>query len=209
MFVRNVDAAAPCAITGPSTAVATATLLSKAGLVLWGRLDPVAGNLVGSATSVATCKTTPFANNVLRWLPAGDEGVTFLDETALTTDDSTLRYSAITNGTLPAQGTALQTHARSNYAPLAPTLPAILYTGATTAAAGLYIYVGPPLPGAAPPGDGGATDGPTDGGADANDATGGDADAASADADAAGVDADAAGGDADAAGAADADHDAG
>jgi len=183
MFVRNVAAPAPCAITGPSTAVPTATLFAKAGTVLWARLDP-SGALQGSSTSVASCKTTTFANNVQRWLPAGDDGLTVLDDTAPTADDSTLRFSALANGVLPARGTQLQTHVQAIYAPLAPVLPAVLFTGATTATSGLYVYVGPPLPGtASPAGDAGVTEGGADAAPEA-----GDGGAADADASAGGVD---------------------
>jgi hypothetical protein len=177
IWVRDVAAAAPCKAAAPSTAVPTATLFGKAGTVLWARLDN-SGLLQGMATSVASCQSTPFATNVLRWIAAGDDALTILDDTAPTADDSTLRYSKVDDGVLPARGTALQTHVTGIYGPLVPTLPAVLYTGATAATAGLYVYMGPPL-GAlpTPPGDGGAmeagTDATTDvadGGTDAVDA---------------------------------------
>jgi hypothetical protein len=176
MFARNVTAQAPCMVAGPGQAVPTATMFAKGSIVLWPRLDPLAGDLQGMSTSVAGCKTTPFANNVLRWIAAGDDALTILDETSQVADDSSLRYSRLVNGALPAQGTLLQTHVAGVYGPALPNVPVILYNGATQATNGLFAYIGPPLVGTTPPaGDAGATEGgteagATDGGTDAADA---------------------------------------
>jgi hypothetical protein len=163
LWARDVTAMAPCAVDDKPQAV-TASLFAKGSTVLWARLDPLTGNLQGTATTVADCKATPFANNVLRWIPAGDDALTILDDTAQTDDDSTLRYSRLVNGALPAQGTALQTHVQSVYAPAVPGAPVILYTSATMATAGLYAYIGPPLVATTPPA---ADAGTTEAGADA------------------------------------------
>jgi hypothetical protein len=164
IWARAVTASAPCAVAGPSQALQTVTMFNKGGTVLWARLDPGTGDLQGMATVVNGCKSTPFANNVLRWIPAGDDALTILDDTSpADQEDSTLRYSRAVNGVLPAQGTLVQTHVMAVYGPLLPTLPVALYTSATQATAGLYAYIGPPLVGTtAPATDGGVPDGGTD-----------------------------------------------
>jgi hypothetical protein len=151
LYARSATGAETCVVVSPPAAVQGA--LSPSGsLALWERYDVATGERQGIATTLASCASTPFATRLGALLPAGDAAYVYADEVDEAASEATLRYARVVNGALSPVA-QIQTRAAPVFAPLAPALPAVMYTVATgTSADGLYAYVDP-----APPDAGGGS----------------------------------------------------
>jgi hypothetical protein len=166
LYVAANDGKRPCAMAASPIAFLAPDFLDSGDYSAWGRLNSVTTEIEGVYTTLATCTTKKFATEVFSWTPIGSEGYVFLDELFLDPDrpdinEATLRYSKLDNGALPARGTSIQTRAQFTYAPLLPTLAAVVYeVKAGTSADGLYINASLPFTTkpVVPPPDGGAPD---------------------------------------------------
>jgi hypothetical protein len=156
LFGWSTTLAAPCAISSAPSAAGFATLLSQNHVVVWDQGDVRTQAFSGAVTSLSSCATTAFGPDIIRWQPAGDDRLVFLDGATGGSATGTLRATRVENDGLADQGTPLQANVDSTYAALGPTLPAVVYTvTARTATDGLYIYVGPLLGAASTQSDGG------------------------------------------------------
>jgi hypothetical protein len=146
LWVRNAAAPVPCALSTAVRAIPAADMLAQNSLTVWATFDDTSSVILGQSTSIAACRTSSFATNIAGWQPAGDTTLVYEDEFAPDgSDRATLRLAAVTNGTLPAQGAVIAANASGVYAPLAPALPAVVYSVLTgTQFDGLFIYVSPP-----------------------------------------------------------------
>jgi hypothetical protein len=185
VYVGNSAGAMPCTLTATATAFLPPTFLAGGGLVAWGQFNKLTQEIEGLGTTIATCATKKFASDIFDWTAIGDEGIVFLDtiNPDPAVNEATLRYAKITQATLPAVGTVVQTRAGLNYATLLPSLPAVLYLiTSNTSADGLYLNATLPFTVTAPvPTDGGTPE--TGGGSDAGGGgdTGGGADGGASD----------------------------
>jgi hypothetical protein len=145
LYVGSATGAAPCVPTTTPTAL-DATLTPSGSVVVWDRQDAVTGDEQGLATTVSSCTSTAFASRLRALLPAhgpGSEAFVYLDDADAVADEATLRLARVVDGALVV-APPLQTRAAHVFAPLAPALPAVMYTVATgTPADGLYLYVDP------------------------------------------------------------------
>lgn len=197
LYVAANDGKRPCTLAATPIAFLPPDFLGS-DYSAWGRLNTVTGEVEGMYTSLATCVTKKFAAEIFSWVPINDEGYVFLDELALdpSVNEATLRYALIKDGMLPAAGTKIQTRSQFVYAPLLPTLSAVVYNvrSGNKDTDGLYINASLPFKTTpvVPPPDGGTPDVPanTDAGTPGTDApveaaadAGGGTDAAVADAD--------------------------
>jgi hypothetical protein len=190
LYVNTTTASIPCTLAGTTIGIPAGDFVTAGQLLAWARFNELTNQIEGLYTTIGDCRSRKYATNIAGWHPVSDEGFVYEDEfNEDGLDEATLRYSKVANMVLPTPGVLVQTRAASPYAPLLPTLDAVMYTVATkTSADGLYIntklpftttpIVPPPDGGTPPPVDGGGTDvGATEaGGGDvAAEAPGGDA----------------------------------
>jgi hypothetical protein len=139
LYAGAPGAAAPCAVLEPQEAL-HATLSAAGDLVAWDRYDTLTGETRGFSTSVGSCASAPFAEDLANLLPAGDAGFLYLDDADENAKEATLRYAGVVNGTLVPATPPIQTRAAPVFAPLQPALAAVAYTvHAGTSADGLYL----------------------------------------------------------------------
>jgi hypothetical protein len=145
VFVWTPALTSPCTAWATPSAGSVASLMSGNQVVVWKQGDVITQIASVAATSIASCATTTFGANLLRFLPAGDDRLLFLDDAEGGASAGVLRVSSV-GAQGPGRGTPLQHDVDPVYAPLSPSLPAVLYavTG-TDDADGLYIYAGPLL----------------------------------------------------------------
>jgi hypothetical protein len=168
LFIGSSTATVPCPLASTPIAAPIGTFISAGGIVAWARINGLTNQVEGMYTTASDCHSRKFAADIFRWLPVSDEGYVFLDTINPDgSDEATLRYAKVASGALPATGTVVQTLVASVFAPLLPTLPAVVYTvGTRTSADGLYINATLPfttMPVVPPPDAGPATDGSSDG----------------------------------------------
>jgi hypothetical protein len=145
VFVWTPTLGSPCTAWATPSGGSIASLMSGNRVVVWKQSDVLTQIASVASTSIASCATTTFGSNLLRFLPAGDERLVFLDDAADGAEAGILRVSDV-GAQGPDRGTPLQHDVDPVYAPLVPALPAVLYAVAgTDDADGLYIYAGPLL----------------------------------------------------------------
>jgi hypothetical protein len=174
LFVRNVDAAAPCTLSSMTLAAPLGGLLDSGGFAVWAKLDERTDEFHGFQTSVMTCASNQFASNVVRWTAIKDEGFVYEDDSSADGLEGSLRYAHLVGGAWPAMTNLVQTRAGTVYGLLLPALPAVVYTVNVNSAMVDGVYVNGTLPymssnpdaGVAPPTDAGTGGGGADGGVD-------------------------------------------
>jgi hypothetical protein len=162
IFIAGADGNKPCTLAATAIGFLAPDFLASGGVAAWGRLNSMTSEVEGIYTTVATCTSRKFASEIFSWVPIADEGYVYLDDLSPDANEATLRFAQIKDGLLPAMGTQVQTRAAFVFSSLLPTLPAVIYTVATTTPAdGLYINAKLPFTAtpAVPPPDAGATAG--------------------------------------------------
>lgn len=142
LHITTTTASAPCVLVGSPQAPNVGAFSATGQTAVWARFEELSSSFHGHFTNVATCASTRYATNVLDWTAIGDEGYIYLDDATEDGFEGTLRFSQVSNGTLPAKGTVLQMRAATVIGSLLPTLPAVIYTVTLpdqTANNGIYI----------------------------------------------------------------------
>jgi hypothetical protein len=170
LFLNSTTRTQPCTLAGTKIGLPAGDFITKGEILTWARINDLNGTIEGLYTTASDCASRKFSTNIGGWQPVSDEGLVYEDEFNQDgLDEATLRQNKVTNMALQSSGTVLQKRAASPYAPLLPTLNAVVYTIAThTSADGLYVntklsFTTTPV---VPPPDGGPEAGspPVDGG---------------------------------------------
>ena len=143
LFIASSTGGAPCALATQTVAAPTASFISGGAIAAWASVDELTNNIAGQYTTVSNCTTRVFAQNVAQWIPASDQGYVYLDQVVVLSDGVTqvgnVNYNKVSGGVLPS-GTLVGTQAAAVFAPLLPTLPAVVYSVAVGSPVdGLYI----------------------------------------------------------------------
>ena len=145
VFVWSPALAGPCTVWATPSGGNVARLMSANSVVVWKQGDVMTQIASAAATPIASCATTTFGTNLVRFLPFGDDRLVFLDDAPNDASTGILRVASVGALGVTDKGTPLQHDVDPVYAPLGPALPAVLYAVTGTAADGLYIYAGPLL----------------------------------------------------------------
>jgi hypothetical protein len=151
LWLSGAGGAAPCAMASSAIAFIPPRFVPGGSLAAWGRFNSPANQVEGVYTTTSDCATHKFASNFYTLAPvagqASDEGYVYLDDVNPDPNvfEATLRYAKVANGALPATGTSIQARAGLVYAPLLPSLPAVLYV-VTTSGPGDGLYLNATLP---------------------------------------------------------------
>jgi hypothetical protein len=147
VFAWSAALATTCTVSAAPSASSTAYLMAGNRVVVWAQENIMTQIVSVAATPIASCATTTFGPNLLRWLPFGDDRLVFLDDAEGGATTGILRATQVGDTAATDRGTALAAAVDSVYAPVyasvASATPAVLYTeGTPTPDAGLYIYAG-------------------------------------------------------------------
>jgi hypothetical protein len=142
VYAGNSVGAMPCTLTSNTDAFMPPTFLGNGSLMAWGKVNTLTSALEGWQTSLPSCASTLFANDIILLTAIGTQGAVYLDtvNSDPNTSEGTLRDSTIQSGLLPVVGNVVQERAGLQYATLLPALDAVVYTITTnTSADGLYV----------------------------------------------------------------------
>jgi hypothetical protein len=142
IFAWSSSLTAPCTVWSTPSANRTVTLMAGNQVIVWAQGDVLTQVISAAATSLATCTTTTFGADLLRWIPAGDDRLLFVDDAKDGAYTGKLRATNVDSSGVATLRTPLSAVVDPVYAPLTPTAPAVIYT---VGSGGLYIYVGPLL----------------------------------------------------------------
>jgi hypothetical protein len=142
IFAWSSSLASPCTVWATPSANRTVTLMAGNQVLVWAEGDVLTQVISAAATSIATCTTTTFGADLLRWVPVGDDRLLFVDDARDGAYTGMLRATNVDGHGVAALRTPLSAVVDPVYAPLPPAAPAVVYT---VGSGGLFIYVGPLL----------------------------------------------------------------
>jgi hypothetical protein len=139
LFAWAANMPAPCTLTSTPSAFSFAKLMAADHVVVWAQRDVISQAISGAETSLASCETKAFGPDLLYSVPANDDRLLYLDGASDQASNGTLRVAGIGGGA-PSGDAPLQRGVDAVLAPVAPN--AVLYTIASDASGGLYVYAG-------------------------------------------------------------------
>jgi hypothetical protein len=155
LYVNGLDLASACTLTAGAGDSPFGTFSDPPTTAFWFDPDAQTGIFVGKYTNLASCQTKTFASDLWVWEVVKDQGVVFGDDVffdQVGNVDVTLRYAQMTDGALPASGTAIQQRANPIFSVMLPYLSAVVYTiNAGGGTDGIYLRGGLPFPATTPP----------------------------------------------------------
>jgi hypothetical protein len=141
LFAWSASLAAPCTLTSTPAAFSIAQLMAAGKVIVWARRDVISQVVSGAITTLASCDTQSFGQNLIQSIPANDDRLLFIDGAPSGSTSGTLRVAAIAADGAPGAGTPLQRNVDVVFAPIAPD--GVIYTvGGDAASGGLYLYAG-------------------------------------------------------------------
>jgi hypothetical protein len=141
LYAWSASLAAPCTLTSTPAAFSIARLMASNRVVVWARRDVISQAVSGAITTLASCATQSFGQDLIQSMPASDGRLLYIDGAPSGSTSGTLRVATIAADGAGLTGTPLQRNVDLVFAPIAPN--AVFYTLAgNTGSSGLYIYAG-------------------------------------------------------------------
>jgi len=142
LYAWSESLATPCTLTSTPQAFQLARLMAAEQVIVWAQRDVFSQEVTGAITTLATCTTQSFGQDLLQTMAASDGRLLFIDGAPSGSTSGMLRVATIVADGAPA-GIPLQRNV-DLFSPVAPG--AVVYTVPGDAASrGLYIYTGPLL----------------------------------------------------------------
>jgi hypothetical protein len=139
LYAWSTSLPATCTLTSTPQAFQLARLMAAGQVVVWVRRDVISQEVTGAVTTLASCTTQSFGQDLIQTMAASDGRLLFIDGAPSGSTSGTLRVATIVANGAPA-GLPLQRNV-DLFSPIAPD--AVVYTVPGDAASrGLYIYTG-------------------------------------------------------------------